>query len=524
MIVNLTLNSPKENFSFFYNEGVPLRGIKNLIGIAETITGETATRFFFKEYRYAMNGLRFTKWIEYTNDTDFVNEIQGGATTDLPLDNDLRIEFRYTRTGADTTGTLTLDEIIINGLFHTQYIQRLDFENTVFRDLAFTDDYLNKVYVNLIEKLYKSGVMPEYVYRDDNDLEDDDYIDFIKTISMWWAMHISLVDYVVTKMDQDKRLLSRYLEQRNLFLFGDESITRLQFFADNIYDEIRKRGTRNIHFIDGTFDSPVTEPKHGELTRIIGHDVEIDEYLWEFFNPAWIIEKSSPSTFNCIGHNQINKTPENTSDFVDLTKFQLFTGVTIVADGTKNVAEISAGSKLVTNPVKISKNIAYSVYLSFRCENPNALRINFIVTDRYGASRNLVESDTGNIQNEMVNGVGINNGLYFEFAGHIFERGRAALTAAEADNRFGGKHLTFSEIDTNRLSIEIENVSGGYLRIHDFKLLPYENTKGGIYLNGIYQNNIWLKNNNTAMTDRNLENNITEYLIPLDSSLNINEV
>lgn len=525
MNIGITLKNIGENFSFLYNEGVPLRGVKNIVSISESITGETANRLFKKDYRYAMNGLRFTDWIEYIDETNFINEIQGDINDDLPLKNDLRIEFRYTRIGSDTTGDLTLDILTINGLYHVEYLQTLDFENTVFKDLAFTDDYLNKVFVNLMEKLYKSGVMPEYVYRDDNDLEDDDYIDFIKCISMWWSLHIALVDYVVTKMDRDKRLLSNYLIQRNLFLFGDESVERLQYFAQNIYDEIRRRGTRDVHHIDGTFDNPVSEPKHGELTRIIGHDIEIDEYLWEFFNPAWIIGSSSPSTFNCIGHNQINKTPENTKDFVDLTKFKDFSGVTIIDDGGKKVANISSGSILSTNPVKISTKIAYSIYFSFKCENPNALKLKLLVTDRFGAVKNLLEADSNNVNDLMINGVGINNDNYFEFKGNIFEFGFNNLSSSGADNEFGGKHLIFGSEDISRISLEIENVaSSGFLRIHDLKLLPYENPKGGIFLNGIYQNNIWLKNNNTAVTDENLESVITEYLIPLDSSLNINEV
>lgn len=224
-----------------------------------------------------------------------------------------------------------------------------------------------------------------------------------------------------------------------------------------------------------------------------------------------------------IGHNQINKTPENTEDFVDLNKFQTNTGVTIVTDGTKKVANISAGNKLVTKPTKISSKIGYTIYFSFKGENANSLTVKLIATDRYGASRNLLESDTNSIKNEMVTANGL-SGNYYNFKGHIFENGAALLSSGDSNNLFGGKHLRFSSADTNRISIEISNPSAGYLRIHDFKMVPFENPKGGIFLNGIYQNNIWLKNNNTTETDKNLEEKIMEYLIPLDSSLNINEV
>ena len=527
MILNRTI-SYNEEYVFFYNFGVPLRGLKKITLFNDSITGETATRFFQKDFRYALNGFRFSDWITLDLAT-LITEVQKGAGNDIEIKNDLRIEMRYKRIGTDTSGTLTLNTVVIDGDWNLAYLQTLDFENTVYEELAFTDEYWNKVMINLMDKLYEEGIVPKFVNRKDDNLQDEDYIVFFKTLAYWYALPISLANRNITEIDQHTDLLTPYLIQRGLFLCGDEDITVLQYLSQNIYDEVRRRGTGLVHKSDGDHLNPVINPSHGEILRMICYQITHDEYLWEYVTGGWYVDYNSPNSNSMMGHLQLNKSLFNTEDITSLasTFWDTTTNCSLLLDGVKNVVNVSSGGELKTLPIMVSPKIPYVIQFLFRTptSQPN-LEVNVSAEDSIGFTKDLKDVETGAILNQMgTNITGLIANEYYVFKGIVYPWNEAPQTNAEATNDFGGKHLRFGFSDVERFQLEIKNLgAGGQLYIWDLKMFPLININNPVFINGNDQNSIWLKNRNSSNSAKILKREIMEFLIPMNSGLNINEL
>jgi len=523
MLVNQTI-ALEESYSFLYNLGIPLRGMKEVTGFVDNITGETGSRYFYKEFRYAMNGVKWSKWFELTGPNLIAQlNIDSGS---IPIKNDVRLELRYRRTGATTTGTLTLDDVTINGLYNMSYLQTLDFQGTVYKGIAFTDEYWNRVSMNLLEKLYEKGIVPEYIKRGDLDIDDADYVEFFKAIAMWYGLTIALGDKVLTNMNSDDLLLAEYLRQRSLFLCGDESIAVLQYLAQNIYDEIRKRGTRLVHTPDGDHLNPVANPAHGEILRMICFNIEDDEYLWEYTKGGWYVDTNSPTDGQLTNHMQLNKMPENTADFISLAGFDNVGTVNIVTDAGKEVAEIAAGDALKTFDIKVDPKIAYEIRFLVNDPTPTAdIDVNVTSENIGGFAVDLKDAELGTARNYFVQSMELIDGTpYYFYRGYIFPYNEPALSNADASIDIGGKHLKFGSSDTSRIVLEILNNSGAVINIHDIKMIPMKYETNPASVDGIDKTIIWMKNRNGLFTDTKLEREIEEYLIPAKSGLLITKL
>lgn len=527
MILNQTI-SYDEEYIFFYNFGVPLRGLKTFSLFNDTLTGETINRYFQKDFRFALNGFRFSDW-KTLDLTNLIADIQGGIGNDIEIKNDLRIEMRYKRIGSDTTGTLTLNTVNIDGDWNLAYLQTLDFENTIFGDLAFTDEYWNKVMVNLMNKLYEEGVVPKYIERQDDNHLDDDYITFFKTLAYWYALPIALANRDITELDQHEDLFVPYLLQRGLFLCGEEDITVLQNLAQNIYDQVRRRGTGLIHKPDGDHLNPVQYPIHGELLRMICFEIEHDDYLWEYTRGGWYVNTNSPTSNSMMGHLQLNKMPFNTEDITDLsvTFWDTTTNCLLAVDGIKNIVDMSVGATLKTLPIKASTNIPYVIQFLFRTptEQPN-LEVNLSAVDSGGFSKDFKDITTGLVLNTLGTGVtGLIGTEYYIFKAIIWNWNEPPQSLQDGYNDFLGRHVRFGSPDIERLQLEIKHIGGaGQLYIWDLKMYPLLNPNNPVFINGNDQNSIWLKNRNPLNSDKKLIRDITQYMIPVNSGLNVNRL
>ena len=282
MIQNNIFNNIGDTQDFENNS--PVIGLSTITGYIDSITGETGTRYFEKLFSYTIDGLNWVDWKTLTN---------GNLTSIVLKSNHIfRIKYRYTRTGTDNTGQLILNNIQLTGTYIQQGIPDI-YDSTVFSKFFeyFNVDSINWAN-NVLQKLYKKGIVANYVDRSDNtNWTDEDYIDWFYVICYAIALQVTY-DRKFEDILFDKRLLSDYLESRGLFVKNERSLDELTLLANNFYDEIRQRGTLQII----SPNSKNNRTTDGELLRLINKQ-EQDEFIFGLVDKdraAWCVDYSSP--------------------------------------------------------------------------------------------------------------------------------------------------------------------------------------------------------------------------------------
>ncbi len=75
---------------------VAIDGLLTVTGYEESTVGETATRYFTKEFRYSIDGAAMGAWLDLTDPANFPIILENIVS--------ISIELKYTRAGADATG------------------------------------------------------------------------------------------------------------------------------------------------------------------------------------------------------------------------------------------------------------------------------------------------------------------------------------------------------------------------------------------------------------------------------------
>lgn len=240
-------------------ESTPIWGTDRVFtGYTDVIIGNTINRYFRKEFRYSFDGgIIYTDWLDL-DDNELQNisiewdKVNGGnVSKEKDERSDLKFQFKYERTGSDNTGTLEFKSITINGTALPRELQFIASKNTIFSDIINNNIDVFNMTMNIVEKFYEHGIMPEFLDRKNEEksnlLEDRDYIDFWKSISEFYAI---IFIYVLrfTKIYWKKELLCEYLLQKGIFFCKCEDIIEMQLISQNFYDEIRQRGTVDVFY------------------------------------------------------------------------------------------------------------------------------------------------------------------------------------------------------------------------------------------------------------------------------------
>lgn len=252
------------------------RGATQINGFTDVIVGETASRFFEKEFRYTTDMIHWSDWIELNT-----ANLQSIA---IKPQYDFQFEYKYTRKGTDSTGQLDAQTI---ELLYDE-IQQKDpaIEQSIYgyffkqpKDL-----YTTEWNVNVLNKLYEPGIVSKVLVRGEsrNDNEEDrDYIDLWRSVAMFFGNQVQYARKFEF-FDEDERLLKRYIENSGLYVGKDRSLNEMVQLMHNLHSEISERGTMRI--VDG------------ELLRLINRK-EGDEFLFAPNNAntvGWTVNVSSP--------------------------------------------------------------------------------------------------------------------------------------------------------------------------------------------------------------------------------------
>lgn len=554
----------------FINSQLGIFGKINIQSISIQKLGENSDRFLQEKFKWSVDNLVWSDWM----DLNLINVQQiNNRNCDI-----LFLNFWLERSGNDDTGAIELEDIVFDGDI---IIKIDDFSTTaesIFKDLISNETFIASISNNLLKKVFEKGILPNYIkrgYGHDNE-------DFI---SLWSSVCVFL-SYVIglgNKFDNifnEKDYLSEYLKQRGIQFEKDEiTLSDLQYIANNFNDEVRKRGTKfvysdkNFKFLDNS--SPDVD---GEWLRLICKN-HYDEFLIEFIKKehcGYFLDKSS---FLYNGTNlstQLNKTPENTEDFKDLSNFRFINdssgaysienidnknALSITPNTNSNVYEqgvFGIGYSQNENPIEIPEKFCYNVdssidyEITFKIKKSSTINQAFMKVGVFGLNVNnfVVQNSFKDYIYAMhnnkfcmkeVSSICRTDEWYFlRFIIYAKDTLRLPITASLND--FGITKLIFAE-EVNKISPFIlfdSEDPNDKIFIHDYKIRPlirgknimkkrsfiWDDTTNGYravpeepYVKNpcFIQNNTsilsWFKNNSTK-DDLFVKNFIENYLIP----------
>jgi len=529
--------------------GTPILGLTALVDYSDTIIGETGTRYFDKYFRYTINGIHYSNWIVLTN-------LNLQAVSVSPS-NIFLIEYRYVRAGTDNTGLLEFVDITLNGTYGTLTCG-FYYNNSIFK-LYFEcyDDEVASWCVNVLNKIYEEGTLPAYIERGEGATEDEDFINFWKSIGCYLAFFV-LFARKIEDFYSDKDLISEYLKQRNVFICESSSdLADLVYIMWHYYQEIRHRGTIMIAKRKGDVVKAGIKAVNGELLRLfcVGAD---DEFIFQIVLPqflGWNLMNSSPMWRGLTNQIAVNKAWEDTRDIVDLNVYPLlessyidiwqYTGPPINGgnEETMRISEVPASTSSGISPSQlplqgddIAKAIIVSPYLSYEITffvKQDQLDSNFTFgVYAFDSGNNQINLQAVTVpvgdpssQNDFFVSQNLSAADRWYFVrGIIYAYPTDPLSSEDAKTNLGlGNHLRFKTTTTVKIIPKILNEigtasPGNAIKLWDIKVRPLWTLFSTCFLqvkNFIF---IWVIDNNFNLTQAQKEEIIRRYLLPYNSS------
>lgn len=498
-----------------------------LTSYTDSTIGETATRFFNKKFRVSHDGLIYTDWYELNNST--VSQISGAV-----INNNLFIQYRYERAGTDTTGLLEFVSVNIVGNVTPTICNSPVSNNSIFKGLSCGNFVTMQLCNNLLKKLYKKGIIPEYIERGGSTEEDEDYIAFWSAIACYMAMFVTFMTRFES-MYMDRELLLEYLKQLGAHVCEWETtLEDLQYISDNFFDEVRKRGTKQIFLRKGDeYQDSDLVPVDGEVLRILCRE-KCDEFLWtlrELQHTGWNIGNYSPLYKGTAFDNNLIKGFEKTEECLDLSKYVTFGTVNNIG-GTINLTDGSGIGWQDFNSIPLVKDdgivvdsrFNYEITFSIKSDNISGL-VNFgcYAFDCYNNKYFLQRIDNGNSTSEFINNWKVKQvGKYYFFRGIIYSHTQQLITSPEKYlNISEGINLRFGNTRINKIMPYV-HVNKANFNIYDFKVRPLNYGHSCGFLNTANLIELFTDNGNKKNTFNQIHEIIRRDLIPYNTNLIIN--
>jgi hypothetical protein len=372
--VNVITLDPKEVIKI--NTEYPVFGIKKFtdVSVMESDQHGNLSNSLEVKYRYSIDSIFWSEEEVLTRQS--VVGIPSYEKGNYGIRHNHPFQIEYTVT--NPTGYL-IDLISISLDFEIQQADVPDeYLETCWSDMMpFYDRYVLIWAANLLEKIYRHGIVPMFIKRGGNqnrNWEDKSYIDF------WWCIaHLAAFRILFTKRLMGEVLfttdmLKEFLRQRNVFTSEKNDISELYYLANNYYNEIRRRGTQMIFsnkYSEVSTDMSIDNGKlpsnynmlpqtvkesqfnkdltiRGELLRLLGisrNDLEI--YRVERDDCGWYVGKSSPTYTS----------PTHIDGFVKRIDFPIFRGATFNGNDLHTLRPASGicGIGIESNIVKITE-------------------------------------------------------------------------------------------------------------------------------------------------------------------------
>ncbi len=390
----------------------PIIGIILLSSFVDE-TDETVTRYFTKTFRYSVDGVNYSDFLPLTN--------LNLSSIVINIYDTLYLEYLYQRSGSDSSGTLEWDSTTLTGQFETPVVNPFYQESMFYQYLGDVNNICSLSWsVNVLEKLYKKGIIPNYIERghSDNNADDRDYLDFWRSVTHYFALFVCLARKF-SVFYQDPVLLLEYLKQRGLFNCTDELFEDLSYEMSHYYDEIRQRGT--VQIIKEKSDSKTI---NGEYLRMICFDPG-DEFIFNFNKNehiGWNIGNSSPcykglkKRLNCnkfyndeigdIKSSQLlnsqhcsilepsdsgSVSDSNSDSFnLDISSSKTDEDGVLQIQGVPNGSKSGIGIYSTDNLIKVNPNISYEISFYVRRKNIDSTQLLRFGCLAYDSNNNVV--------------------------------------------------------------------------------------------------------------------------------------
>jgi len=422
----------------------PIVGLVSLLGFTDQTVGETPQDYFRKEFRYSVNGgLTYTPWVELTS--------ANIMSANVSKKDNFIIEYRYIRVG--NVGELAFENILLNGQFE-------ELNYPIYDRLPFSDFFPIKdpnVFgwaLNVLEKLYQKGILPDYVERLETGAvdEDEDFIAFWNSITEFFAILVYF-SRQFQNLHTNTTLLRLFVETRGLFTCDTQDLEQLNFLASNLYDEYRKRGTRQIN-LPKSGDVPVD----GELLRLLCWEAK-DEFIFALTKRGemgWCLGNSSPMYTGADEIVNINKSYEFTREVLDLTKYPLINSNDITLEQKNGIsmmklttsgADAGIGNSTETDKlIPIDSGLDYMLMFRVIAEDLTAdLDFGVVVFNKDRQIIGIQSIVDGSISNMFFENQGVNQAdVEYWVRGIIFNSGKALNSSDSLPIGFGN-NLRFVE-------------------------------------------------------------------------------
>ena len=526
------------------------------------------------------------QWIQFTEVNDSLiirpaTPVQGISLANgfsIEYEGDLRFDFRYSPDEGLTWSpqmSLTDDNlqrfaykknhwvyfelIIVNQSDSESYFKSIDFNfdyqkpsiPQVYKEgfnysefIPYYNHFCIDWTLNVLQKIYKQGIVPKYIERGDNlgwykikeDSEeivlcddrwaDEDYIDFWYSLIYMQALRLWFID-VLNDMLWNPKILHDWLQSKGLILGSSIYLDELYYMMVYFYDEMFKKGTLSS-FLHYEITSDVFENIliRGEFLRLIDSDSD-DENVTALISPVdqgWIVGYSSACGYvNTDYLANFSKAWENKSTSIE--KYPLYNGENVSFEN--KVIIIKGGSDLYSgiglgNPdmrVNVSPERDYYFYVRFSCDGYYNLHAGCEVYNNRDDIVSLVDED-GNENNSF-----INERLFQETNGDIvfFGEVRSMNSTMKALKGSPVKVLKFPENTTIYKAMPFFIAkSANDILIKDirFGLLADK----GNYISSAAELFLLVKNNNPAYTSEDLKSILDEKIIPAGIGLELDTI
>ena len=456
-----------------YIKSDPVIGIVALTSFTESTTGITLPSFFVsKVFRFTKDGINFSEWQELTipniaalsflGNDEVIIELQFLKNNPDPLLDVVSVEF------TETSGSTGFDETYFSKSIFSEFFGSADLE-------------VLRWYLNIVEKLYRKGLVPSFVERENELNTDQDYLNFWKSISKYFAF---LVIYArkYEKFYETEGLLQEYLEQRGLKTSNENNLLELNYLMNKFQHQIFNRGT--IHIID---DKVLKGDEiDGELLRLIFYR-STNEFLFNLHKVehfGWNVNNSSP----------------------------LWRGLYL----NKNLQKVTQSSQVT----KVSTSIAYEV--SFWLQTDKQFEVIVEAFDLNGTLVKLKNAADGSLTNTSIASTTLmrsDKRIFVRIC--IFPISRT-IDANDLTNINQGNNLIMTSNVVSikpRIFIDSVEVILNDDNIDSFRIAPLFTN----YSHGILQVynwiSCWLQNNNKSLSKHQVKQFIRRYLIPYNSHL-----
>jgi hypothetical protein len=504
----------------------PIIGIQTITGYSDVVLNETMNRFFVREFRYSLNAITYSEWIELTDLN--LNDI-------FVTDSDIfDIQYRYTRSGTDYSGYLTFISIQLDGTIH-------DIPNPqIFTDLYFNkffnynDDTVIRWALNVLDKLYKKGIVANYVERETEGGNDEDYLAFFGALTHFMAI---LVRYAREFKDFtfNDVLLTEYLRQKGIFVSEGTSLSDLQDILQNVYLNFMYRGTNKM--------------VSGELLRLIRKGAT-DEFIWGLLEPEktiWNVNNNSPMYKGSKNAINLVKAYEYNEQIESLSIYPLIEDsfVSLYTDGSIDVMRIldvhalsyfpidtifsgigdaKINDKLIVVDSRLSYEITFKVKQAILGDY-FSMNIYLYDKDQNLLVDGLISAVDGTQTNSVIDSASLlKDDEYYFIRAIIFNENMSYNVKNVLDIGFGN-HLIFNNSNAKYMEIELGSyvIGGGDwdglndLRIYDFKVRPLWMIADGFVM--VSNTIVSFIENNSEQDNNTVLNNIKRFMIPYNCNL-----